>query len=158
MVAKCCFWVAFSQETFDCFLIGTLVLAESVDAPCPNDSASVTAGQSDGVLSPSSVTVWLPSSWFWVLKTLLLDYHGNGNIKFLESASSVYMEDTTSRKRPISHSKTNKYKLPMAGAILLNARCQSMPAHMYRNAMAMHHGGAKRFSKIKSIGCLHIWW
>lgn len=75
-------------------------------------------------------------------------------LKFLESASSVSMEATTSRTRPFSHSKTNKYKLSMAGAILLNARCQSMSAHMYRNAMIMRRGGAKRhcFQRLNRLG------
>lgn len=65
-------------------------------------------------------------------------------LKFLESASSVSMEATTSITRPTSHSKTKLYKLPMAGAILLQARCPSMSAHMYRNAMVLCRGGAKR--------------
>ncbi|XP_074492129.1 uncharacterized protein LOC141768092 isoform X1 [Sebastes fasciatus] len=74
-------------------------------------------------------------------------------LKFLESASSVSMEATTSRIRPVSHSKTNKYKLPMAGAILLNARCSSMSAHMYRNAMFICRGGAKRrFQRLNQLG------
>ncbi|XP_037627171.1 uncharacterized protein LOC119489071 isoform X5 [Sebastes umbrosus] len=74
-------------------------------------------------------------------------------LKFLESASSVSMEAATSRIRPVSHSKTNKYKLPMAGAILLNARCSSMSAHMYRNAMFICRGGAKRrFQRLNQLG------
>ena len=75
-------------------------------------------------------------------------------LKFLESASSVSTEVTDSGTRPLSHSKTNKLKLPMAGSMLLQARCQSMTAHMYRNALVMCRGGAKRrcFQRLNRLG------
>jgi hypothetical protein len=75
-------------------------------------------------------------------------------LKFLESASSVSTEVTDSGTRPLSHSKTNKFKLPMAGSMLLQARCQSMTAHMYRNALVMCRGGAKRrcFQRLNRLG------
>ncbi|XP_030004403.1 surfeit locus protein 2 isoform X2 [Sphaeramia orbicularis] len=74
-------------------------------------------------------------------------------LKFLEAASSISMEATTLKPPRISHGKTNKFKIPMAGAILLNARCLSMSAHMYRNALVMHHCRAKtRFRRLNRLG------
>ena len=49
--------VSFSLQTLDCFLVDSLALVDSVDAPCPNNSASVSVGQGDDVLWPCSGTV-----------------------------------------------------------------------------------------------------
>ncbi|XP_034749518.1 flocculation protein FLO11-like isoform X9 [Etheostoma cragini] len=76
-------------------------------------------------------------------------------LKFLQCASTVSIEpaNTTSRIRPHPSRRINKYRLPMAGAILLNARCESMSAHMYTNALVMCHSGSRRrFKWLNRVG------
>ncbi|XP_039680974.1 uncharacterized protein LOC120574687 isoform X3 [Perca fluviatilis] len=76
-------------------------------------------------------------------------------LKFLQCASTVSIEPatTTSRIRPNPPRRINKYRLPMAGAILLNARCESMSAHMYTNALVMCHSGSRRrFKWLNRVG------
>ena len=79
--------------------------------------------------------------------------------RFLECASNIPKDPPAPQKSPltprgIKYEKSKRCTMAMAGSTLLRARCQSMSAHMYRNAMVIRHGGAKKrcFERLVKVG------
>ena len=75
--------------------------------------------------------------------------------RFLESASNPPKEGKKPLKpRALAHRHSKKCTMAMAGATLLRARCHTMTAPLYLNALVMRHGGAKKrcFERLVKVG------
>ena len=73
-------------------------------------------------------------------------------LKFLESASSVSLNEATSNDT--SEAKTKKRVATMAGAMMLQARSRRMCAPMFRNSLLLRDAGATKrcFQRFRTQG------
>lgn len=126
-----------------------------VDEEC----RELTSNKFKSILKNTSPSDLKQFSWQKVLNEW--NKKANTFIRFLKSASAIYTDvndgegKQTGSKKPLKAALHTKFcTMAMAGCTLLRARSKFMCAPMYRNALVLQHGGAKKrcYDRLNKIG------